>query len=305
MQIVDISKFEDSVVLHFETEGQKINAYTLASTLVSIADAAKAANASLNFGYDIEIVVEAIGPGSFRAKIKAVYTAAKSLFSREVVMGIVLGVVGNYIYERTLAVDDSVKVEVKTDEVIIERGQERIIVPRNVYDATRKVEKDHKFVKAVSKAFEAVAADEKVQGFGLVPALDSPPPKVLVTKAAIQAMNIDVPPDPATRPVEEQCELQIVRAILERGRRKWEFMWRGVKISAPISHEGFWVDFFAHSITIAPGDTLKVRLLIKQVLDEKTGIYTNDEYEVIEVFDHVPRPRQMNLDAGSNPTEQE
>jgi hypothetical protein len=272
MRVVDISKFDDSVVLHFETEGQRINAYTLASTLVSIADAAKAANSALNLGYDIEIVVEAIGPGSFRAKIKAVYTASKNLFSREVVMSVVIGVIGNYIYERTLAVDDSVKVVVQTDEVIIERGDERIIVPRVVYDATRKVEKSSQFVQAVNKTFEAVSADEKITGFAFVPSLDSPRPEVIVSREAIQRMSLDLPPDPATRPVEEQCDLQIVKAILERGRRKWEFMWRGVKISAPVLHEAFWEDFFSHSITIAPGDILKVRLLIKQILDEKTGI---------------------------------
>lgn len=50
MKIVDISKFEDSVVLYFDTCNTTINAYTLASTLVSIADAAKAANSSINAG---------------------------------------------------------------------------------------------------------------------------------------------------------------------------------------------------------------------------------------------------------------
>jgi hypothetical protein len=79
MKAVDISQFDDSVVLHFETEGQKINAYTLASILVSLADAAKAANAQLNPGYEVEIVVEALGPGSFRAKIRAFYKKNRNL----------------------------------------------------------------------------------------------------------------------------------------------------------------------------------------------------------------------------------
>ena len=43
MKVFDVSKFEDSVVLYFDTSNTRINAYTLASTLVSIADAAKAA----------------------------------------------------------------------------------------------------------------------------------------------------------------------------------------------------------------------------------------------------------------------
>lgn len=295
MRTIDVSKFDDSIVIHFETEGTRINAYTFASTLVSIADAAKAANSCLNLGYDIEIVVEAIGPGSFRAKIRAIYTTSKNLFSRETVMGVIIGVIGNYVYERTLAIDDSVKVEIKTDEVIIQKGDERIIVPRVVYDATRKVEKDADFVRAVNKTFETVASDPQIDSFGFVPSLTSPKPEILATREVIQAMNLDLPPDPTIRPIEEQCELQIVKAILERGKRKWEFMWRGVKITAPILHDDFWVDFIDHSITIAPGDILKVRLLIKQVLDEKTGIYTNTGYEVTHVYEHLPRPRQTHL----------
>ena len=72
MREVRVAQFENSFVIHFVTENRRINAYTLASTLVGLADAAKAANASVNPGHNIEIVVEALGSGSFRAKISAV-----------------------------------------------------------------------------------------------------------------------------------------------------------------------------------------------------------------------------------------
>jgi hypothetical protein len=295
MNVVDVSKFEDSVVIHFATEGPRINAYTLASTLVAVADAAKAANSSLNLGYDIEIVVEAIGPGSFRVNIKALYSAARNLFSKEVVTALAISVIANYIYERALSVDHSVRVVVNTDEVVIETNGERIIVPRNVYDATRRAEKNPHFVRAVARTFEAVATDEKVTGFGLVPRMDSPPPEITIPREIIGKLSFDVPEDPTNRVIVEQCELQIVKAILERGHRKWEFMWRGIKISAPITCDRFYEEFFAHQITIAPGDSLKVRLAIKQVRDDMTGIYSNAGYEVVEVFEHSPQVRQMPL----------
>ncbi|MFW5454624.1 hypothetical protein [Thioalkalivibrio sulfidiphilus] len=153
MRIVEISKFEESVVLHFKTEGHRINAYTLASTLVSIADAAKAANSTLNAGYDVEITVEAVGPGSFRAKITALYKNSKNLFSSQLVAGVIIGVLANYIYERTLAIEDGVTIQVNTDEVIIEKGDERIVVPRRVYDATRQVENNPQFKQAIVKTY--------------------------------------------------------------------------------------------------------------------------------------------------------
>ena len=61
MRSVNISEFGNIIGLHLRTEGEQINAYTLASTLVALANAAKAANASVNPGFDIEGVVEVLG----------------------------------------------------------------------------------------------------------------------------------------------------------------------------------------------------------------------------------------------------
>jgi hypothetical protein len=97
------------------------------------------------------------------------------------------------------------------------------------------------------------------------------------------------------RAIIEVADLHILRAILERGTRKWEFSWRGIKISAPMLDEKFFDDFFAHEITIAPGDSLEVKLKIYQLRDQDTGIFTNQRYEVIEVLRHIPRMKQVSL----------
>lgn len=303
MRVVEIAEFENTVVIHFDTDDTRINAYTFASTLTAFADAAKAANASLYPGSEIEIVVEALGPGSFRAQIRALYSAAKNLFADQLITGVVIGVIGNYIYERTLAVDDKVVVEIKTDEVIVERGQDRIIVPRVVYDSTRQVEKNPQFVRSMNKTFEAVAADQKINGIGLVSSMNSPPPKIPISRSSLVQLASMLIDEPESRIVTEEAELQIVRAILRKSNRRWEFVWRGITIAAPVLHEGFYHEFFAHKITIAPGDTLKVILGIRQSKDLETGIYTNVSYEVLEVREHIPRVRQMPLDPGGGDLE--
>jgi hypothetical protein len=296
MKIVDVSNFEDSVVLHFETETNKINAYTLASTLVAIADAAKAANSTINAGYSVEIIVEAIGPGSFRAKIRAVYKESKNLFSSQLVAGVIIGVIANYVYERTFALDNNVKVEVHTEEVIIQKGEEKIIVPRKVYDATREVEKNPKFKQAIDKTFQAVEKDEQVEGIGFVKDTNDPKPEIIIPRVAIISANEGLVEEEGVRVISELVELQILKAVLERGRRMWEFMWRGFKISAPITDDNFYNDFFSHAITIAPGDSLDVKLQIKQIKDEDTGIFKNKSYEVIEVYKHHPRLKQTSIE---------
>lgn len=295
MPQVEIKNFEDSVVLHFKTANTRINAYTLASSLVAIADAAKAANTTLNPGHEIEIVVEAFGKGSFRAKITAVYKTSKNIFSSQIVAGVVIGVLANSIYDRTFAPDDSVKIQINTDEVIIEKGDEKIIVPRKVYEATKEAESNPEFRKAINKTFHALQQDSSIEGFGFVESMDSPEPEVIIPRKAILNATVELEAEDRYRVIEEYVELQIIKAILEESRRKWEFMWRGVKISAPIISNQFYIEFFAHDITIAPGDILDVKLRIKQERNSKTGIYTNVSYEVAEVFKHRPRMKQMRL----------
>ena len=295
MQVVNISHFEDGLVIHFATEDSRINAYTLASTLINLADAAKAANSAINPGYNIEVVVEAIGPGSFRAQIKAIYSAARNLFSNEALRTIILGMVSSFIYERMLSTHQDVKVLVQTNEVVIENGNERIIVPRKVYDATRIVADNPQFTGAIGRAMESVSRDESVQGLGFVPQMNSPEPPMLVRREIFDRIAPIVHEEGNTRVIEENCNLQIVKAILERSRRKWEFRWRGVKISAPVTDQRFYTEFFAHHITIAPGDELKAILVIKQAKDQETGIYANVGYEVVKVFEHIPRMQQSSF----------
>ena len=59
--------------------------------------------------------------------------------------------------------------------------------------------------------------------------------------------------------------------------------------------DDFFSDFFAHKITIAPGDSIEVKLKIYQTRDEDIGIFTNVRYEIIEVIQHIPRMKQTNI----------
>src|SRR5690606_24946740 len=128
---------------------------------------------------------------------------------------VILGVLGNYIYERTLAVDDPIQIEIKTDEVIIKHGNDRVIVPRNVYDATRQAEKNDTFPKAVSRAFDSIANDKDISGLGLVPHINSPPPEIIISRKAIIAASLQPIDTPNNRVVPEIVDLQILKAILE------------------------------------------------------------------------------------------
>lgn len=61
--------------------------------------------------------------------------------------------------------------------------------------------------------------------------------------------------------------------------------------------DGFYQDFFAHKITVAPGDSFEAVLKIYQVKDEDTGIFINSKYEIIKINRHIPRFSQGEIDA--------
>lgn len=295
MQIINIEEYDEEVVLHFGGERKKINAYTLASSLVSIADAVKEANNVLNPGYDVEVLVEAFGEGSFRAKIKTVFKGSGNIFSKDALKAVALSVLANFIYQHTLAPDSQVVVNVSDESVVIEQGDTKIIVPRVTYEATKEVEKSERFKKSVSKIARAIEKDENIESFGFTKNIDDDIPDIELSRKQISILSEPEEYAEPSREVYEQVNLFIKRAILERSKRKWEFIWQGFKISAPVLDEAFYNDFFAHKVKIAPGDQLEAKVKIYQIKDEDTGIYSNDRYEVVEVMKHIPPIEQEEL----------
>jgi len=297
MPTVEIGKFEDTFVIHFGSELRRINAYTLASTLVGFADAAKAANSSINPGYEIEVVVETLSDGSFRATVRAVYNKAQNIFASEPVKAIAYSVIGAFIYQHTLAPDQTVNIQTLKDEVIIEQGDTKVIVPREVHEATKEAEKSPNFRKGISDAIRAVESDKNVfsLGFSHDPYSDEPPLPIPRERFPLLTTEFDVSEE-NERTMIELTDLQIMRAILERSNKLWQFGWNGIRISAPITDGSFYDKFFSHRITIAPGDILRVKLKIRQILDKDLGIYLNKSYEVVEVIDHIARSHQLQID---------
>jgi hypothetical protein len=294
MATVDIREFHDTFVIHFGGEYKRLNAYTLATALVGFADAAKAANAATNPGYDVQVVVEALGPGSFRATVRALYTSARNLFSNQSLKAIVLSIIASYIYQHTLAPDQSIVISIQDDEVIIQQGDTRIIVPRTVHEAVKALERNPEFEKGVCEVVEAIESDPDVTSIGLSPSPDAPVPPVEIPRERFTALplNVDRSPREDERERFEETSLVILRAILERSRRRWEFVWNGVRISAPVTDDRFYDKFFNHQITVAPGDMLLVRLRIRQKRKPDLPIFVNDSYEIVEVLEHVSGMQQ-------------
>ena len=167
MATIEISQFESEIVLYFRTPETRISAYTLASTLVSVADAAREANNVVNPGYEIEVVVTALADGSFKAVLKTVFKEIGNLFSKDTLKAIIIGIISTYIYEKALAPNRDVKVVVNEQTVVIEQGDTKIIVPKNIYEAKQLVEKSSRFKESMSRTFSTIGRDEHIDGFAI------------------------------------------------------------------------------------------------------------------------------------------
>lgn len=291
MAVIEIPREIDRFVLYFDTPQRQINAYALATSLIGLADAVRSANAAVNPGYYVEVVVEALEDGSFQAVVRTIYEKTRDLLSNEAVKAIVYGIIATHIYEMAIKTEAPPKITVSAEMVIIEVGKEKIIVPRDVYEAKKQLEKSERFISAVGQVFHGAKSDSSVKGLGLKTHPDKSIPLLYIPRdkfAIFDSRN----GEEGSREIVEFATLEISRAILSRGRRKWEFYWRGMRISAPVLDGRFYDRFFAHEIMIAPGDGLRVALRITQVQLPDTGIYVNEQYEIVEVLEHIPRMQQ-------------
>lgn len=282
MTTIEIPRETDRFVLHFETDRREINAYALASSLVGLANAIKEANSIVNPGHSIEVVVERLEDGSFRAIIKTIAKKAKNIFSHEASKAIIYGLIATWIYDHTLSSDKEPIIIINDGSVEIKSGDRTIIVSREIYEAKTAVEKSERFESSMGQVFSGALLDKGVSGLKITPTGNWPTLPAIPRDQFHLLIERQTADDANT--IIEDTHLEISRAILARGRRKWEFYWRGIRISAPVLDESFFDEFFAHSITIAPGDVLSAALKIHRRIDPDSGIMINTKYEVVQVY---------------------
>ena len=171
MGTIDLRKMSgDQIVIHFGGAVTSVDAYTFANSLVAFADTVRSVNGVINPNQGIEVRLEAIGPGSFRAVITRVKKGLGGFFSRGA-EAVSWGLIGALIYENLTKGDPGVQVTVNTNEVVIQHGHDRIIVPRAVYDHLPNVRSNLEVQKNLRRTFQVIEGDDAIQNFGLTPKL--------------------------------------------------------------------------------------------------------------------------------------
>lgn len=298
-QVADLTRLGDEFVFHFGGEFHRINAETFANSLLELSGALKEINRIVNPEFEIEVYIDALGEGSFRARIKTLAKKVTPLLDG-VPKALLVSLLAAFIYEKILAEKVEVNIIINDDSYIVEAGDQRVVLPKEAEEPRREIAKNPEIEKRVSKAFKILESDQEIKNFGITENLEDKVPLVEFPRSDFPRLSeireIIVAEEERRRQKEEQANLLIIRAIFERGMRKWQFVWRdGIKISAPILDQTFYDKLVSHEYVIGTGDTLQVVLRIHQYKDEMSGAWINESYEVLEVVGHTPGPYQQAL----------
>lgn len=303
---MDVPEFpDDALTIKFGGPLSELDVYTLSEALTGLADALKEINTLVNPDVELEVFLERTAEGSFLAKIR-ISKRAKAFFSRAS-EAIVVGLLINYISAHLMYEKPTYTVE--GDKLVVVTSQEKLVFPKSVFDHHDKVASNPTVARGLKKAFDAVEQDGDVQSLGIIagqdvharPAVDVPRSEFskIIAKLnyAIDRISRDALVDqafnmPTTRKVVERTTVGIIKAVLRRSKRKWQFSWQGIEISASISDPTFFDRLGDRTITIAQGDSLDVDLLITQSFDPDMLIWINSLYEVVKVHRLVEGPKQ-------------
>ena len=96
----------------------------------------------------------------------------------------------------------------------------------------------------------------------------------------------------------ELTRLNIVRLSFDKS-LKWDFYYRGNKISAKIKDPNFY-EIIDNGESFAKGDVLEVELQINQLFDETVNTFINKSFQINRIINHYKRAEQKKIDFDSS-----
>jgi hypothetical protein len=284
---------DDGFVIYFGGRPNEVDTYTFANALVAISDAFREVNSQVNQGIALELRLEALAEGSFKAKVRGAPKSLKNLLS-SLSKNVILPIFLAFLYDE---IKGKEQIVVNDDEVVIERGSDRIIIPRKAYDTAKSLPNKPAIRSHIAKAIYAVDSDENVESFGIYKNFDADIPALfdLSRDEFDRVRELEIEGDPGRRTREERATIHVLKAVFQASSRKWDFVWNGVKISAPIHDPVFLADLLQRVYLIGNGDALEVTLKISQKWEESSSVWLNDGYGVEKVWRHVPAQRSSQM----------
>jgi len=289
---------EEKLKIKFEGQTHQIDVKTLTSSLVVFSEALKEINSELGTGKSVDIKIEALRPGSF--EVHAIVSAINSndLLGAistagsvaTLAIGTIVGTYSGIVKLRTWLKKEG---EGEVEEVVEEGGTTTIKTKNggiyicsnviyNIYNTSQPVN------DIISDQFRILEEDPAIDGLTVSSKEDSF--SIEKQDFSILAQKVDVDTESKRKEFKEDETVIIVKPVFEKSiTRRWEFIWRGNKISANIVDADFLEKVERGELRFGTGDTLKINLQINQALNPIYNAWLNESYQITLIHEHVAR----------------
>jgi len=290
---VDSNNFK----IKFDGQTHQIDAQVLISSLIHTTTVIQELNRHLDAGKKIEIKVKALEKGSFLIHLELLETALESLktmFTKEniiVVSSIITGFVALIQLKKHLKGKSPKEVKDEDNRTIIINGDNnKLSIDRNIYQI---YESSTVINDALSQNFDAIDQDPAISAFEITDDKENPYVRVERSDFKDLSQKTEII-DENKKTIIENTRLNIVRLSFEEG-LKWDFYYRGNKISAKIADPNF-QKLIDNGESFAKGDVLEVELQINQIFEDSVNTYINRSYQVNRIIQHYNRNEQMKIE---------
>lgn len=280
--------------LKFEGEVGEIDASVFASSLTNIITILEESNQQIAPQRRLNIKVRSLEAGSFivgmTVESQPLIQTVLELVKPETVAGVVSLLVGIFKVRKALKGEKPTVIENDANnyQLTTKNGNNVIIDKRtyNIYKDNRQI------ARATNNMFGDLSGDPNVAGLEILDERDRS--LFEAGRTEFLGMSLDVSEE------EQKIKIKAIKATVNifklvwDERYKWEFLYEGRKISAPITDEGFFKLIHAGE-QFAEGDSLEVNLEIEQIFDEKANGFVDRAFTVTKVLKHIPRAAQAKL----------
>lgn len=291
------------LTIRYLTGLNQISLQTLIQSLSQISVIIQEINQELSSFYhlekDLDVRVEAFQPGSFMVKLNLDSVEKETLTKLMIRESHSVTAEIGAVFLEVLALKQFLKGAVP-EKVEKSRGS-RLNVWRSKDEKMQVDKKTYQIYmnnealnEALDRNFETLYSDPEVEGFELK---DGAAGKTrLFEKNLFEEMarpNAALLREAQTAVI-PGARLSVFRIVFH-DKYKWQFYYKGIRISAPIHDQQFFRQIDAGK-KFSKGDTLICELQINKVFDPTVNTYINKSYQINKVYQHIPRPEQGELD---------
>ena len=289
MERLDYTATSSDLIIYFGGEQERISALTLSETLAELVRVIEIVNDEIAPGSALLLNVTQTRTGSFKIGLTGERRELlKNLWAPAIMIGTNV-LTGVLIYQLTVAQESrEPTIQIIGDVTVIQGAGYEMLLPRDAADQIGRLVTNEELQARLKKSFRALERDEKVTSFGLSTKIDEVP-EVLINRADFKNLAADASEEVGTREVLRDVEVTILKAVFERGARKWQFILEGERVSAAISDSKFFDQLSDRSIVLGDGDTLVVTLSTVQEWNDVVSVWVNKKHTVIKVHEHHPR----------------